>query len=72
MFLMQFLDNNSEWKLGGTWKKTLSREIKKMSTAGKLVPGKTSGKYKLSDEFKKRPAVVLLSACASCHHNAGS
>lgn len=71
----QFADNKSEWKLGGTWKKTLSRELKKMTASGQLKPGKTSGKYKLSDAAKK-PAPKVRLACfnlciASCRSLVG-
>lgn len=67
---VQFVDGKAEWKLTGTWKKTLSRELKKLTAAGKLVPGKTSGKYKLSEALKKPAPKVCPSmrapiACTS-------
>ncbi len=64
----QFLDGKEDWKLTGTWKKTLSREIKRLSEAGKLVPGKTAVRYKLSEETKKKAAPKVGAPAASCLH----
>ena len=53
----QYVESKSEWKLDGAWKKTLGRELKRLSEAKKLVKVKSS--YKLSDELKKGPPVQL-------------
>ena len=50
---LQYLDGKKDWKLSGPWKKTLSTQLKNLSSQGKLVKVKSS--YKLSDAFKKGP-----------------
>lgn len=50
---LQYAEGKSAWKLEGPWKKTLARELKRLSDTGKLIKVKNS--FKLSDELKKAP-----------------
>ena len=50
---LQYAEGKSAWKLEGPWKKTLARELKRLSDSGKLIKVKNS--FKLSDELKKAP-----------------
>lgn len=75
---LQYLDGKKDWKLSGPWKKTLSTQLKNLSSQGKLVKVKSS--YKLSDAFKKGPPkkkvclqlqlLALSDACRYAQHAA--